>query len=742
MNEKTQKHEFQAVIVSVVSHNADTGSCIIRVKPTTKDGIELIKSSTSGKQFISVLGTYFNPVEGGYVTCSGSFKDDPKWGVQFRASSILITSVLKKNFESDGVMSRLFSQASPEIKAAIIEKYPEHPFNAILTDQLSIDGLVSKDVNDKLRADLKRFEAVFETYAYLRGLGISIDAADSIVECFGNYSKDIVSSDPYRLLTVDGVGFANIDAAANTMRLGMTSSRRIGYGFSYIINHYLSQGHSGYYFDYMVEKISKTMKLEHGFVTRKLSDMSNQGGLVVLQRGARKFIVDFTAYRTEQEVAKNVVRIAGNKNGKKITSISVDQGFYNEGQIKAVRNTLSNKFAIITGGPGFGKTTVLEEVIRVIELCSHDGNEILMAAPTGQAADRMSNATGRPAKTIHDLLEYIPGVGFNRNEDNRLVCDTVVVDELSMADINIFLALLKAIPSEARVILLGDVDQLASIGPGAVLKDLIASRRICVSKLTEPTRYGASSDIFLNATLVNKGQLPDLSYKQDSNFRWTECKTEKSIFDSIIDRVKKLNYEDGIPYEDIQVLTPRRETLVGTNELNKKLRDLINPRVESNKFGFISYGTSFRIGDRVLVTKNDNDLDVKNGQIGHIKFIDFKSRNVSIEFGKDGERKSVPFSFFSKIKLAYAITIHKAQGSEARGVVLVVSESHAAMLNVQLLYTGMTRAKERLEMIGSTSALSKAIVNNGREIRNTVLSEMIELEFNKFHSYNCSSMSG
>lgn len=734
MNENSLKGEFQAVIVSVVSHNADTGSCIIRVKPTTKDGIELVKSVTSGGQFISVLGTYFNPVEGGYVTCTGSFKKDVKWGWQFKASSILITSVLKRNFESDGVLSRLFSPASPEIKAAIVEKYPEHPFNAILTDQLSIDGLVSKDINDRLRADLKRFEAVFETFAYLRGLGVSIDAADSIVECFGNYSKDIISSDPYRLLTVDGVGFANIDAAANTMRLGMTSSRRVGYGFSYIINNYLSQGHSGYYFDHMVERISKTMKLEPGFVFKKLAEMSNQGGQVILHRGSSKFIVDFTSYKTEQEVAKNIVRIANCRNAKKISSITVDQGYYNSGQIKAVRNTLSNKFAIITGGPGFGKTTVLEEVIRVIDRYSSDGNEILMAAPTGQAADRMSNATGRPAKTIHDLLEYVPGSGFNKNEDNRLACDTIVVDELSMADINIFLALLKAIPSEARVILLGDVDQLASIGPGAVLKDLIASRRICVSKLTEPTRYGATSDIFLNATLVNQGVLPDLNYKDGSNFTWTECKGDRSIFDAVIDKVNKLHFEDGIPYEDIQVLTPRKETVVGTNELNKKLRDLINPKMESNRFGFISYGTSFRTGDRILVTKNNNDLDVKNGQIGYIKFIDFKSKSVSVEIAK--RRKDIPFSFFSKIKLAYAITVHKAQGSEARGVVFVVSESHSAMLNVQSLYTGMTRAKERLEMVGSQSALAKAILNNGREVRYTVLSELIEAEFNKFNSYS------
>lgn len=731
MNNIVKSSELQSVIVKIKSHNADTGFSVLLVKPTDEVGRDLVKENTGKSDYLTVVGTFFNPMEGGYVTCNGTFVDST-YGRQFKAKAILITSLTKKHFAEDALRSRFFSSISKEKKEMLISKYHEQVLVAIGAGKIIADGLVSSTEAERLQTEWKRVSKIISTFDYLRGLGISVDATDSIIESFGNFSKEIISSDPYRLLVVSGVGFANMDAAAKTMRIGMTSSKRISYGFSYIIKRFLDAGHTGFYLDDMVGNISTIMKLDNDFVRQKLIEFINSGHYMMLKDYDRQLIVHYDAYKTERECAKRLVTLSYTPPSKIVGLVNIERGYLKEGQIKAIHNTLRSKLSIITGGPGVGKTTVLNYVLNAINEATGGNNRVLLAAPTGQAAEKMTSSTGIEAETIHKLLEFQEGVGFLRDENNKLECDTIAIDELSMIDIYLFHSLLKAIPDHAKVIFLGDIDQLPSIGPGAVLRNLIESRRLCVSRLTEQTRFGKLSQINSNAYLVNDGKMPDIYNKKPAEFHWVECIGDAAISEAVKSIVCTIPSAYKIPVDQIQILSPQKGTLVGVDALNKEIRKIANPKSESSKYSFMSFGFDYRVNDRIMVTKNSSQFGVNNGQLGKIKKLDFGSQSALIDFS--GKEKILPFSFFCDVKHAYAKSIHKSQGSEYSAVIVIVSESHMNMLNIELLFTAMTRAKCLLFMVGSSKALEKALQNKGKTKRITLLDKAIEAEFSDYHN--------
>jgi exodeoxyribonuclease V alpha subunit len=390
-------------------------------------------------------------------------------------------------------------------------------------------------------------------------------------------------------------------------------------------------------------------------------------------------------------------------------------------QEQAVRQALTEKILIITGGPGTGKTTLVRAVLAIFRQMDA---RVCLAAPTGRAAKRLSEATRYPASTLHRLLEYSPHLGgFQRNEQRPLTADLVIVDEASMLDILLMHHLLKAIPSHATLVLVGDVDQLPAVGPGNVLLDTISSKKFAVVRLTEIFRQAQQSEIVINAHLVREGKFPRLRMDPESpqDFYFIEKEEPEEVLEIILrlctDRIPARFGFDAM--EDIQVLTPMHRGIIGAQRLNKELQNALNPRGASLERG----GSLIRIGDKVMQTRNNYDKDVFNGDLGRIRKIEMESQEVSVEV--DGRLVTYDFSELDELVLAYAVTVHKAQGSEYPAVVFPLSTQHYMMLQRNLLYTAMTRARKLAVIVGSKKALAIAVRNNQIQKRFTLLRERL-----------------
>ena len=384
-------------------------------------------------------------------------------------------------------------------------------------------------------------------------------------------------------------------------------------------------------------------------------------------------------------------------------------------QIKAVETAISQKVSVITGGPGTGKTTIIQAILQILSRLT---NRIMLAAPTGRAAKRLQETTGVEAKTIHRLLEYsMSRGGFQKNEDHPLDADLVIIDEASMLDLILMHHLLKAIPRGAVLILVGDVDQLPPVGAGNVLKDIIQSGVIPVVTLNEIFRQAKTSSIVVNAHKIIKGQTPSLSSTDNDDFYFFRTETPEDALGRIIDLVKqRIPKKFGFhSVEDIQVLTPMNRGTVGTSRLNESLQEALNP----NGFEIVRGGRKYRIGDKVMQVRNNYDKDVYNGDIGVIAEIDTEEQNVTVNI--DGQDISYDFSELDELVLAYAVSVHKSQGSEYPVVVMPVMTQHYVMLQRNLLYTGITRGKKLVVLVGTPKSIAMAIRNNKTTRRNSYL---------------------
>ena len=391
---------------------------------------------------------------------------------------------------------------------------------------------------------------------------------------------------------------------------------------------------------------------------------------------------------------------------------------YDENQIEAIRTALSSKVMLLTGGPGTGKTTT---TLGIIMAFRERGAHILLAAPTGRAAKRLSEATGMEAKTIHRLLEAKPPEGYERNTENPLVGDVLIVDECSMIDIMLMYNLLKAVPDSMTLILVGDVDQLPSVGAGNVLRDIIDSGCLPVVRLTKIFRQAQKSRIIMNAHRINRGQMPDLSNGRDTDFFFMPEEETEKIPDTIVDLVKnRLPAHYGLSYSNIQVLTPMQRGPIGAANLNLVLQEALNSEGEGLRRG----GYVFRANDKVMQIRNDYDKEVFNGDIGTVMHIDLEDRTLTVDY--DGRLVAYDVTELDEIVLAYATTIHKSQGSEYPIVIMPIAMSHFVMLERNLVYTGVTRAKQVLIIIGTKKALAYAIHNVTVKRRNTLLKRRLQ----------------
>lgn len=559
---------------------------------------------------------------------------------------------------------------------------------------------------------------------FLRGHGVSPSLANKIFKKYGDQSIEKVQSNPFQMAKeIHGIGFKTADAIAQGLGIPPDAPARIDAGIEHTLWELSNDGHVCYPVGDLLPEVEKILQIKQPQVQERINFLIEIGDLVQ----EKELIWVKPLFLTEVGIAKEVARLSQNRSSIRAVQIEKALEWVQQKlqitlaveQTEAVRLGLQEKVLIITGGPGTGKSTITKAILAITEKLT---SQILLAAPTGRAAKRMNEITGKKAFTIHSLLEMDFRTGkFKKNRENPFECDLIIIDEASMIDTQLMYHLLKAIPSHARVILIGDIHQLPSVGPGNVLKDLICSERIGVIQLKKIFRQAAGSLIVTNAHLINQGEFPDISYHPKGDFQFIEAENPEDVLSIMIDLVcnRLPQLYQFHPLNDIQVLCPMKRGLIGCDNFNALLQQKINP----SPTPLMRMGRCFHIGDKVMQIRNNYEKEVYNGDVGRILEIDLTEQTLKVGF----EERIVPYEFadIDELMLAYAVSIHKYQGSECPCVIIPVHTSHYMMLFRNLLYTGLTRGKKRAVFVGTKKALSIAVRNEEVLKRHTGLQEAV-----------------
>ena len=706
---------FNCVIENVTYYNQENGYTIMSVKPDgEKCSITLIANTTNplpgvtlyvegewkkhqiyGKQFVSTLCNEIMP--------------DTVYGIRKYLGSGLIKGV--GQVTADKIVN-MFGEQTPDI----IENHPERLKEIPRLSQKTIDLLVESWNEQK---------HMFDIMVFLKSFDISTLYAVKIYKLYGNEAISILKENPYRLITdIDGIGFIKADTIALRMGYDMTSAKRQEAGIVYTLSQYAEEGNTYCTKTFLSPEVANLLSLQPSLIDETIDDMIEKEELV---NEDNKIFLPYY-YKAEKSIAEKLYElIISYKEKEVINDLQINDienvlGIeYNEEQREAIKTALYNNVMVLTGGPGTGKTTVTKGIITAFRLMN---KQILLAAPTGKAADRMSDATGGEAKTIHRLLGYNPTRGYLYNEDFPLCGDVLILDETSMINVQLMYTLLKAVPIEMKLVLIGDVDQLPCIGAGNILSDLIKSGKVPVVKLEKIFRQAASSKIITTAHAINHGEIPVLKNEKDSDLFFMTDSDDESIADTISDLVlNRLPHKYNIKPTEIQVLTPMKKGVLGTKNLNDTLQEVIN----KNGGNEIKYGdTIFRENDKVMQIKNNYDKGVFNGDSGFIQKINKELKIVTVIFRK--QVVDYDFGELDELMLAYAVTVHKSQGSEYPIVVMPLTKAHYMMMKRNLIYTGITRAKSLCILIGQKQTLYMGINNVDTTKRNTYLKEFLNNE--------------
>lgn len=571
---------------------------------------------------------------------------------------------------------------------------------------------------------------------FLQGHGVSPAYAQKIFKNYGEKCIDVVQENPYQLAKdVHGIGFKTADNIAAKLGILKDANTRIDAGIEYVLRSLAEDGHVCYPEDPFLEEAEKTLEVSKELISLRIETLQFENRIekfpLVVAGNLKPHIWFKPYFNAEIGIAQELQRIR--KSISSLRSIDVTkaltwvQNILNltlaKQQQEAVSESFMNNLLIITGGPGTGKSTITNAILKITEKLS---SKILLTAPTGRAAKRMSEITGKKAQTIHSLLEYDFRGGFKRKKDNPLECDLLIVDESSMIDTLLMHSLLKAIPTGARVIFIGDINQLPSVGPGTVLSDMISSRQIPIVTLNEIFRQAQNSKIVVNAHKINQGQFPHLDKAQDSDFFFVEANTPEEIVQQIVKLVAvrlPLKYKFNA-IDDIQVLSPMKRGIAGIENLNAVLQEQLNPKQDP----LFKAGKRFHEGDKVMQIRNNYKKNVFNGDVGRITLIDMEESQVIVTI----DEREILYDFFEldELTLAYAVSVHKYQGSECRCILMPVHTTHAMLLQRNLLYTGVTRGKELVILIGTMKALALAIKNDEIKERHTGLKAALLGYFN------------
>jgi exodeoxyribonuclease V alpha subunit len=715
---------IQGLLEKISFHNEENDFVVAKLREKEKKELTTIVGNLSG----------INPGES--LKLTGKWVQNKRFGEQFQVESFEVAVPATLHGIQRYLASGLIQGVGPIMSERIVEKFGLDTLEVIekKPERLSeVEGIGPKRISMIRKAWVEQKE-IKEIMIFLQGHGVGAAYSAKIYKQYGDQSIEMVKENPYRLARdIYGVGFITADKIAQSLGIDRHSLIRAKAGLLYVLNQLTEEGHVYYPETQLIHKAKEILHVDEEIVILAVRELSKEKELFLEDldpEGHLRAAYLAPFYVAETGVAQRLINLKESPSNirpihpeKAIEWVQQNLNIeLAQRQKEAVLLAATSKVLIITGGPGTGKTTLITAILRIFQQLKL---RILLAAPTGRAAKRMNEATGWEAKTIHRLLEYSPHKGdFKKDQDDPLEADVVIIDEASMVDTLLMYHLLKAIPSHAHLILVGDVDQLPSVGPGNVLKDIIRSGKFTVVRLSEIFRQAQESMIVVNAHKVNQGQLPvlkEIDPPEKTDFQFIQEEDPDKILQNILDLCSERipGQFRFHPLREIQVLTPMHKGTIGVTNLNIELQKRLNPGQSSITRG----AWSFRSGDKVMQIVNNYDKDVFNGDIGWISKIDPEEREVIIEF--DGRGVTYDYSDLDEVVLAYAVSVHKSQGSEYPVVILPVVTQHYMLLQRNLIYTGITRAKKMVILIGTKRALAIAIRNNKPQRRYTLLSERL-----------------
>ena len=708
---------LRCVVERITYQNADNGYTVL--KCAVKNYSDLV----------TVVGTMPDTHVGSVLSLEGMWKMDAKYGRQFLVEKFEETLPATVYGIEKYLGSGLVKGVGPKFAKRIVEKFGKDTLDVIeeTPDELLKVSGIGKVRVDRIKTSWQEQKEIKNIMLFLQSHEVSTSHATKIFKTYGSESIAIVKENPYRLADdIWGIGFKTADSIAQKMGIDKGKFVRLRSGIFYTLNKLAEAGHCYATREQLIGKARELLEVEEPELEITLDEMIRTNDVIRDEAEDREAIYLPPYYFSESGCAKRLLRLmsCGKKKSedteeilKKVADSS--EITYDEIQWQAVKTAVSSKVMVLTGGPGTGKTTT---TLGIISAYKQAGCQIILAAPTGRAAKRMSEATGMEAKTIHRLLEYKPPEGYQKNEEHPLEGDVLILDECSMIDIMLMYNLLKALPQQMSLILVGDIDQLPSVGAGNVLRDIIDSGCVPVVRLTRIFRQAQGSRIIMNAHRINRGEGIDMRGGKDADFFFATKESNQEVVDTIVQYCKTNlpRYYHVDPLQDIQVLTPMQRGECGAVNLNQVLQEAMNP----SKIFLRRGGTQYRLKDKVMQIRNDYDKEVFNGDIGTITKVDVEERELTVLF----EEREVVYDVteLDELTLAYAVTIHKSQGSEYPIVVMPFTMSHFVMLQRNLLYTGVTRAKKILVLVGEKKAVYYAIKNETTTGRNTCLARRLQ----------------
>ena len=713
--------KIRCVVERITYQNQENGYSVMKVK---------VKGYSD---LVTLVGNLLDVPVGAVLLCNGEWKMDKRYGQQFACETweevMPATAYGIEKYLGSGLVKGI----GPKYAHLIVERFGTETIEVIEDDierLYEVPGIGKKRV-EKIRDSWEKQKDIKNVMIFLQQYGVSTAYAAKIYRQYGKDSIDNVKENPYRLADdIWGIGFKTADSIASKMGYEKNDLRRCKSGINYTLNELSNEGHVYAVEEQLIEAAKKLLEADEEPITQAITEMIASENLI--RENEAIYLPPF--YYSERGTAKKLLALMHgqgtdlNGQGAGLFNMKTDikamekaSGItYDEVQIAAIEQAVRSKVMVLTGGPGTGKTTTTQGIISAYKTA---GMKILLAAPTGRASKRMSEATGMEAKTIHRLLEFNPQDGYKRNEENPLEGDALIVDECSMIDIILMYNLMKAIPEHMRLVLVGDIDQLPSVGAGNVLRDIIDSGKIPVVRLTRIFRQAQSSRIVMSAHAINQGYYPDTSNGKQTDFFFIKNEDPEQVATEIVNLVKyRLPKAYNQPLSNIQVLTPMQRSVVGAAHLNMMLQQALNP----STLGISRGGTTYKQGDRVMQIRNNYDKNVFNGDIGTVEKVNMEDRTISVIF--EDHLVEYEATELDELTLAYATTIHKSQGSEYPVVVIPVLMTHFVMLQRNLIYTGITRAKKICVLIGQPKALAYAIRNLTVSNRNTKLKERLRGE--------------